>query len=55
MKQFLHRMFCLLLCAVMVVGMLPATGFAAQSDKQPTEYEETTVTTEEEEIGRAHV
>ena len=46
MKQTLHRLFCLLLCAVMVVGMVPATASAAQNSKQPAEYEEASVTTE---------
>ena len=48
MQKTLHRLFCLLLCAVMVVGMFPATAFAAQNDKAAAEYKETTVTTEEE-------
>ena len=46
MKQSLYRLFCLLLCAVMVVGMIPATASAAGKDKYPTEYEETIVTTQ---------
>ena len=46
MKKTLRRLFCLLLCAVTVVGLLPAAAFAAQTGKETAEYEETTVTTE---------
>lgn len=48
MKNTANRLFCLLLCAVMVMGMFPAAASAAQNGKRPVEYEETTVTTEHE-------
>ena len=41
MKQTLHRLFCLLLCAVMVVGMIPAAASAAQNE--PETFEEETL------------
>ena len=39
MKQTLHRLFCLLLCAVMVVGMIPAAASAAQNEPETFEEE----------------